>query len=268
VADETFRPYRRMLAAQVRSQASYRVSFAVDTIGGTLVTFMDLLTVLVLFRVTRELAGFPFHAALLMAALAGLAFASADILVGTIDGLRTYIRGGRLDSVLVRPLGVLGQLAVTDFQIRRIGRIVQGVVVLVIALRLAHVGATAPNLALVVLAWLGGTVFFCAVFVIGGTIAFWWIDSGEFANGFTYGGRDFTTYPVTIYGSFFRRAFAQGLGFAFVAYYPALALLRRPDPLGLPAWTGWLSPLVAALAAAVAALVWRVGVRQYRSTGS
>jgi viologen exporter family transport system permease protein len=257
-----------MLVAQIRSQASYRTSFAIDTIGGTLVTFMDLLAVLVLFRVTKQLAGFAFHAALLMAAIAGLAFASADILVGTIEGLRAYIRNGRLDSVLVRPLGVLGQLAVTDFQIRRIGRIVQGIVVLVIALRLAHVEPTGPDLALVALSWLGGTAFFAAVFVIGGTIAFWWIDSGEFANGFTYGGRDFTTYPMTIYGSFFRRVFAQGLGFAFVAYYPALALLHQPDPLGLPAWTGWMSPLVAALAAAVAALVWRVGVRQYRSTGS
>jgi ABC-2 type transport system permease protein len=257
-----------MLRAQIRAQASYRVSFVVDTVGGTLVTLMDVLTVLVVFQVTEKLAGFAFPEALLMAAIAGLAFASGDMLVGQIDGLRTVIRNGRLDSVLVRPLGVLSQLAVTDFQVRRIGRIVQGVVLLAIALHLAHVAPTPAHLALAVLSWAGGTVFFSAVFVIGGTVAFWWIDSGEFANGFTYGGRDFTTYPMTIYGSFFRRLFAQGLGFAFVAYYPALALLGVPDPLGLPTWIGWLSPLVAALAAAVAAIVWRIGVRQYRSTGS
>ncbi|HEY7175036.1 MAG TPA: ABC-2 family transporter protein, partial [Micromonosporaceae bacterium] len=55
---------------------------------------------------------------------------------------------------------------------------------------------------------------------------------------------------------------------AFVAYYPALTMLRRPDPIGLPAWTGWLSPAVGVSACACAALVWRVGVRHYRSTGS
>jgi ABC-2 type transport system permease protein len=263
-----FRLYRQMLRAQVRAQASYRVSFVADTVGGMLITLMDVLAVLVVFQVTEKLGGFRFPQALLMAAIAGLTFACGDMAVGQIDALRTVIRNGRFDSVLVRPLGVLTQLATSDFQVRRIGRIVQGVVLLVIAMRLAHVAPTPAHLALVVLSWVGGTVFFSAVFVIGGTVAFWWIDSGEFANGFTYGGRDFTTYPVTIYGSFFRRLFAQGLGFAFVAYYPALALLGVPDPLGLPTWIGWVSPFVAALAAAVATIVWRTGVRQYRSTGS
>ena len=37
---------------------------------------------------------------------------------------------------------------------------------------------------------------------------------------------------MTVYGRLFRRLFAYGLGFAFVAYYPALALLGRPDPAG------------------------------------
>ena len=50
--------------------------------------------------------------------------------------------------------------------------------------------------------------------------------------------------------------------------YPALALLDRRDPLGGPALLGYAAPLVAAGAVAVAALVWRVGVRHYRSTGS
>jgi ABC-2 type transport system permease protein len=53
-----------------------------------------------------------------------------------------------------------------------------------------------------------------------------------------------------------------------VAYQPALALLGRSDPLGLPAWAGYVSPLVAVVAAALAAVMWRAGIRQYRSTGS
>jgi ABC-2 type transport system permease protein len=87
-------------------------------------------------------------------------------------------------------------------------------------------------------------------------------------HAFTYGGRDFTSYPLPVYGGWFRSLFAYGLGFGFVAYQPALALLGRADPLGLPAWAGYVSPLVALLAAAVAAAVWRTGIRHYRSTGS
>jgi ABC-2 type transport system permease protein len=73
---------------------------------------------------------------------------------------------------------------------------------------------------------------------------------------------------MSIYGTVFRRVLAYGLGFAFVAYYPTLALIDRADPLGAPAALGYASPAVAALAAAAAWLVWRTGVRRYASTGS
>jgi hypothetical protein len=52
------------------------------------------------------------------------------------------------------------------------------------------------------------------------------------------------------------------------AYYPALALLDRPGPLGAPAALGYASPAVAAAAAAAAGWMWRTGVRHSRSTGS
>src|SRR6266508_4621800 len=70
------------------------------------------------------------------------------------------------------------------------------------------------------------------------TLTFWWVDSGEFVSSFTNGGREFTSYPSNVYSGAVRRVFAYALGFAFVAYYPALALQGRPDPLGGPAWLG------------------------------
>ena len=113
-----------------------------------------------------------------------------------------------------------------------------------------------------------GAVFFGSIFVLSASLAFWWVDSGEVGHAFTYGGRDFTAYPLTAYGGWFRAVFGYGLGFGFVAYQPALALLGRTDPLGLPTWAGYTAPLVALVVAGVAAAVWRAGIRHYRSTGS
>jgi len=115
---------------------------------------------------------------------------------------------------------------------------------------------------------IAGAVIFGAVFVATATVAFWWIESGEIANGLTYGGLNFTQYPITIYGALFRRLFAYAVGFAFVAYYPTLALVDRPDPLGAPAFLGYAAPAIAIMAAVAAGLVWQTGVRHYRSTGS
>ncbi|MGA8115960.1 MAG: ABC-2 family transporter protein [Actinocatenispora sp.] len=260
--------YLRLLGAQVRAQTQYRVSFVLDAVSNSLITVLDVVALLVLFRVTPALGGFSLRETLVMAGLANTAFALADMSVGNIDTMRTYIRTGKLDAVLIRPLGVLPQLVFGDFSTRRVGRVVQGLAVLVIALLVAHVHLTPARTVLVVVAPLAGAVIFGSVFVAGSTVAFWFVESGEFANAFTYGGRDFTFYPVTVYSGWFRNLFAYGLGFVFVAYFPGLAILGRSDPLGTPGFLPWCSPLVAVLAAVLAALVWRTGVRHYRSTGS
>ena len=54
---------------------------------------------------------------------------------------------------------------------------------------------------------------------------------------------------------------------AFTGYLPALALLGKPDPTGLPGWLPWASPLAAVAAAVAAGLVWRSGVRHYVGAG-
>ena len=257
-----------MVAAQVRSQAQYRASFAIDVIGSVGFGVIDIASIVVLFRVAPTLGGFALPEVFLMAALAATAFAAADLTVGNVERLRVYVRTGVLDAVLVRPLGALAQLAVMDVAPRRVGRLVFGVTMLALAAAYAHVPLTPLSLALLVTTPIAGAVIFGGVFVATATVAFWWIESGEIANGLTYGGLSFTQYPITIYGAVLRRLFAYAIGFAFVAYYPALALLHRRDPLGGPSFLGYVAPVAAIIVAVAAATLWRIGVRRYRSTGS
>jgi len=262
------RAYAALLGGQWRSLMSYRTSFVVEMITNIGATALDVLAVLVIFGTARNLAGFTLPEAILMVSLSSCAFNLADFTVGNIERLKTYVRTGMMDSVLVRPLGALTQLVLMDLPLRKALRLVLAVVVLVVALRINPIDWTPARVALAVVVPLAGGVFFGSIFVLSASLAFWWVDSGEVGNAFTYGGRDFTSYPVPVYASWFRAVFAYGLGFGFVSYQPALALLGRADPLGLPSWAGFVSPLVALGAAGLAAAVWRSGIRHYRSTGS
>jgi ABC-2 type transport system permease protein len=268
VASRNLAAYAHLLRAQVRSQGQYRTSLAIDVAGSVTFGALDVVTVIVMFRVSPTLGGFAFAEVFLMAALASCAFALADLLVGNVERLRAYVRTGLFDAVLVRPLGTLMQLVVMDVAPRRVGRVAFGIAMVVVASMQASLLLTPGRLALLVVTPVAGAIIFSAAFVATATVAFWWIESGEFGNALTYGGHDFTTFPLTVYGSLLRRLFAYGLGFAFVAYYPALALLGRRDPLGAPAALGYASPLIAVIAAAAAGVMWRTGVRHYRSTGS
>lgn len=260
--------YGQLLRGHARAQASYRTSFLIDVISSAGGTLFDGLTVLVLFRVTGTLGGFRLPEVLVMVGLSAAAFAAADMIFGNTVQLKHFVRTGLFDAILLRPLRPLPQLVLMELPLRKFGRLLLGLGILGGALVVAEIDWTPARVALVVLAPLAGVVFFGSIFVAGASVAFWWIESGEIGNAFTYGGRDFTAYPITVYGAVFRRIFAYGLGFGFVAYYPALVLLGRSDPLGQPSWVGWTSPAVALVAAGAAATMWGIGIRHYRSTGS
>ncbi|GAA3397630.1 ABC transporter permease [Cryptosporangium minutisporangium] len=261
-------PYRRLLVAQIRSQTQYRLSFAVDLALNATITVIDVFVLLAVFRVTPELAGFGLIETLLIAGLAQVAFQLADLAVGNLERVPFYLRTGLLDAVLLRPLSAFGQLVVLDFMPRRVGRVVQGAVTYGVALVLSGIDWTVPRVLLAIVAPIAGAVCYGAIFTAGAATMFWLVEGGEVVNAFTYGGRDFASYPTPVYGPWFGRLLGFVLGLAFVGYLPALALLGRADPLGTPGWLHWCTPVVSVVWALVAASAWRVGVRHYQSTGS
>ena len=84
-----------MVAAQVRSQAQYRASFAIDVVGSVGFGVLDILSVVVLFRVAPTLGGFALPEVFLMAALAVSAFAAGDLAGGIARGLQVLAEHAR-----------------------------------------------------------------------------------------------------------------------------------------------------------------------------
>jgi ABC-2 type transport system permease protein len=197
-----------------------------------------------------------------------VSFAVAEMLAASLDNFQVHIVLGTFDRVLVRPRGALFQVMSEDFALRRVGRIAQSVLVLVIALRLLAVEWTADKVVLVAVALISGTVIYFAIFVLGATFCFWTVQAKEATHVFTYGGDGLASYPLDIYRGSVRRFFTFVVPLAFVNYEPALYLLGRPDPLGLPDVARLLSPVAALAIAALARFGWQQGVRHYQSTGS
>ncbi|MDQ2582426.1 ABC transporter permease [Saccharothrix yanglingensis] len=238
------RVYPKLVGARLRGQTSYRASFALQCVSSGLGQLVELGVILILFGRVTSLGGFSVTEVVLMYAIAGVGFGLADMVAGQLDELPAHTRTGTFDVVLMRPLGTLAQVMASDLHLRKIGRIVASLVALVWALAHNDIAWSPATALLVVLAPLSGAVIFSSIWVVANAVCFWLVEGQELANAVTYGS-----------GS-------------FVAYYPGLALLGRPDPLGGPALLGWVSPLVAVATAAVAGLVWRFAVRHYRGTGS
>jgi ABC-2 type transport system permease protein len=260
--------YAKILHARLRGQLAYRGSFLLDCGAQALAQGGELVVILVLFNRVTALGGFSVDEVLLVYAFASTAFGLSDLFAGQLNALPAYIREGTFDVLLLRPLGTLPQLMASDLPLKRIGRVFTGLAVLTYALLHNDVVWTPWSVALLVVTPVAGAVIFSGLWVVACSVCFWLVDGQELTNAVTYGSNTFTSYPISVYSGWLRRLMAFVVPGAFVAYYPALALLDKPDPLGAPAWLGWVAPLVAAAAAVLAGLVWKSAVRHYRGTGS
>jgi len=259
--------YARLSIARIREQLQYRTSFALQTLGMFVISFLDFAAILVLFANVPQLGGWSVSEVALLYALSSLAFSLTDLVIGHLDLLPQMVRAGTFDLILVRPRGTLFQLVTQDFQLRRVGKIAQSIAILAYALATVRVDWTLERAALLVVIVPAGALIFGSIWVAAICIVFWTIDANEAANAVTYGGSFFAQYPINIYDRWLRRFLAYVVPTAFVAYFPALFILGKPDPLGLPAWLEVSTPLVALMAAAVTALIWRAAVRHYQSAG-
>ncbi|MFC8080339.1 ABC transporter permease [Streptomyces sp. NPDC057307] len=265
---EGTRAYGLIVAMWMRSTMTYRASFAMTAFGNFAVTAFDFLAILMMFSHVDRLGGYSLPEVAFLYGAAGASFGLADLVMGSTDRLGRRIRDGTLDTLLVRPVPVLAQVAADRFALRRLGRITQGLLVLGYALVTVDIAWTPLKVVMIPMMVLSGAVIFSAVFVAGAAFQFWAQDAAEVQNSFTYGGTTLLQYPPTVFAKDLVRGVTFVVPLAFVNWMPALYVMDRDDPLGLPDWVAFLPPVVAVGCCVLAGLAWRAGLRGYRSTGS
>jgi ABC-2 type transport system permease protein len=257
-----------LVGARVRGQMQYRVSFVLMWLGSASITFIEFAALALLFARVQRIAGWSLWEVALLYALAETSFAIAEFVGSALDDFQNRIGEGTFDRVLTRPRGAFFQVLAEDLALRRLGRVAQGVFVMVLALVHLSLAWTPGKLAVLAIGLVSGVAIFFSIFVLAAVFCFWTVEGKEATHVFSYGGVTLVEYPLDIYADWMRRFATFVLPLAFVSYYPTLYLLDRPDPLGLPDWMRVLSPLAALALAGVAWCGWRVGVRHYQSTGS
>ncbi|MFJ9976496.1 ABC transporter permease [Streptomyces cyaneofuscatus] len=265
---EGVRAYGLIVAMWVRSTMAYRASFVMTTFGNLAATAFDFLTIVLMFTHVDALGGYTLPEIALLYGVSATAFGLCDLLLGSMERLGRRVRDGTLDTLLVRPVPVLAQVAADRFALRRIGRILQGLAVLGYALATLDIAWTPLKVAMLPVMVISGAAVFGAVFVAGAAFQFVAQDASQVQSAFTYGGATLLQYPPTIFAKDLVRGVTFVVPLAFVSWLPTLYVLDRDYPLDLPQWVAFLAPVVAVAVGALAGLAWRAALRTYRSTGS
>lgn len=258
--------YASIAGMWIRAALAYPASFWILTVSSAFLTSLDFVGLWLMFATIDVLGGFTLTEIGLLYGATGIGIGVADLLIGSVERIGAHVRHGTLDAMMVRPVPLLVQVCADQFQLRRLARIVQAVVIF--AWAATYVDWTPSRVVVAVSMVVSGSVIFFCLFVTFSCLQFWTTDASEFANAFTYGGNTLTQYPLTILPAELVKTLTFVLPIAFVNWYPCLYLLGRDDPFGLPAWLQLASPIPAVVLCLVTAVVWRAGVRHYTSTGS
>lgn len=259
--------YWHLVWGSLKSQMQYKVSFLILTAARFFTIGLEFASLWILFDRFGPLKDWTLPEVALLYGMANMAFAIAEGTARGFDTFATLVRLGHFDRMLLRPCSTALQVAGQELQLDRLGRLLQGLAILLWAITTTKVPWHLADIALLFMAIGGGACIFMGLFILQATFSFWSTESLEIFNTVTYGGVEIAQYPLDIFRKEFRQFFTYIIPFGVVLYFPALTILGKPAPL-IMSFAPYLAPLLGVIFLFAALQIWQFGERHYRSTGS
>ena len=241
----------------------YKTSFFFTAVGQFLVAFATFLSVSFLFDRFDSVGGFTYEEVLICFAVMMMAFSTGELVGRGFDRFPVLLGNGGFDRALVRPRNVIFQVLASQMEFSRLGRFVQAVVVLIYAMPRSGIDWTWDKVMTLVLMIVCGAVLFFGLFVIYAAFSFFTIEGLEFMSILIYGGREHGRLPFGVYGDGVLKFLTYVVPMALVQYYPLLYLVGREDSILFA-----LTPVLSLLFILPCYVLFRFGMRHYKSTGS
>lgn len=260
---KTIRLYFHYVSISVRSAMQYKTSFLLTALGQFLMSFGAFLVIYFMFQRFHNVEGFTYPEVLLCFSVILAEFTLAECVARGFDTFPSMVRKAEFDRVLVRPQSHILQVLGSKFELTRMGRLVQAIVMFIYGVAASGVDWNFPKVMTLVFMMLGGIALFSGLFLIYAALCFFTLDGLEFMNVLTDGAREFGMYPIGVYGKKMLIFCTFFVPYALVQYYPLLYLLgRETSPVYI------FLPLLAILFLLPCYALWRFGVKHYLSAGS
>lgn len=254
--------YIHFLSIHLRGAMTYRLSFCLSCLGYLLTTINVFFGVVFLLDRFQSIGGYTLPQLALCFSAVLSASGLAECFGRGFDVFDRLLSDARFDRIMVRPRSLVFQVLCQEIKPAVFFRFVNGVILLVWAVGAGAVAWTPWKWVTLALMVLCGALVFFGMYLINAAVCFFTLEHVEVLNIFTDGAREYSKYPFGVYGKGVLYILTFLVPLALVQHWPLQYLLDRG-----PAWYGVL-PIVSLLFLIPCALLWRLGVRHYRSTGS
>ncbi len=265
---DTLKLYWKSMGILLKSQLQYPASFIMQTLAQLVMEGGELLAVILIVDRFDSLNQWMPGDLYFFFGIMSVTFYLTEFLGRGVTGaFPGMVRSGQLDTLLLRPRGVLTQVLCSAIDPRRIACIAVGTAALILGSNMAGVEWTPLKALALTEAILLGTLLVLGLFLIEAVLCIHSVKSVELTNALTYGGRSACQYPIDIFPRPLRMLFTVVAPFALTLHVPAAYILGKPL-YGWPAWTAFVTPLAGAAAFWILYAVFQKAMKFYRSTGS
>lgn len=255
--------YYKYFKIHLQSVMQHKVSFLLTAFGQFIVSFNTFLGMYFLFQRFHSLKDYSFEEVLMCFSIVLMQFSIAECYARGFDTFSTIISNGEFDRIMVRPRNPILQVLGSRIEFTRLSRLIQAIIMLSYGISRSEIVWTFDKMICLILMILCGSVIFSGIFLIYASLCFFTTEGLEIINVFTDGAREHGKYPLEIYGRRVLQFCTYIIPFSLTQYYPLLYLFGRSENR----WNIFL-PLLALLFLFPCYMIWRTGLRHYKSTGS
>jgi viologen exporter family transport system permease protein len=258
----------RVYAMGVRSRLEYRVDLAVSVLVGLAWQLSTLAFLGVLLTHFSRLGELTAGGVILMYGIRLFAHALYVVVFLNLTTLPYVIESSRMDGYLLRPMPVLLQVLLTDFQLNGIGDLAIGTATLAAAISLAGIDWTVGSILFLVVTIIGGALLEAAVQLLISCLLLRSPATIQLSDWVDELMSTFGSYPLSVFPLVVQLVFTIVIPVAFIAYFPVRVLLGLAAADG-PAKSAleYSSPALGIMLFVVALSTWNWALRHYHSVG-
>ena len=260
--------YSKLVRLKLCDSIVYRSSFFLGIIGQWLSSGVNFITMYILVHSFKNVVGWNRHEMIFLYAFYLLSYSICGMFFyNSCTQLERKIRTGELDSILIKPTSSFLYAVFSEINIGYVSHIALSLLVLIYsAIKLGLVWSVS-KIVLGILMLLGSIMIQNSIYVFASMSSFYIHNDNPIMNLIITELRNFSKYPLELYGSFIQFVFTI-LPFGFINYYPVIILLNKKSSVAEGKNLGYYTPIIGFVLFSLSVLFWNKCISSYQSTGS
>ncbi|MBQ1504426.1 MAG: ABC-2 family transporter protein [Oscillospiraceae bacterium] len=260
--------YFLILGMSLRSRMSFRVDFFVMLGSIFLKEFANLSLLIIVVNRFENLAGWSMWEMAFLYSVVTFTQRNFSSFLGGFVHIGELIKSGEMDTYVMTPLSPLFLINSRQTMVWRIYYNISILAMLIFCGVKAGIAFTPLNTLMFIVMMISAMFIMAAVMLGVSSIAFFTVDISNATAMIDEIVRKYMIYPISIYGKIASFLLTFVIPLAFISYYPAAYLLGKAESVMFSPHLAVLTPVFAVVFFALALLLWRWGIKNYKSTGT